>query len=71
MKIDTGSGNVTLRVPSTLGAEVEIDTGSGGIKLDVPAEIVKRERDYLLGQIGDGKGRIEIDTGSGSVKILH
>lgn len=67
--VDTGSGSVTLEVPEDLGAELEIDTGSGGINLDIPVMVTRRERDYLRGSIGDGRGSIRIDTGSGSIRI--
>ena len=66
---DTGSGGVTVRVPRSLGAEVEIDTGSGGINVDVPFDYRRKDRSYVRGTIGDGEGRIYIDTGSGSVRI--
>ena len=69
VNIDTGSGGVTLAVPATLGARLEVDTGSGGISVDVPCDFTKQTRSYVLGQLGDGDGRIVIDTGSGRVRI--
>lgn len=69
MVIDTGSGGVTVRVPSSLGAEIEIDVGSGGINVNVPIEYERKTRSYVRGTVGDGMGRIYIDTGSGSVRI--
>ncbi len=71
LRIDTGSGSVTLRLPPTLGAELDIDTGSGGISTEVPVTVTRRERDRLIGRIGDGKGRIVIDAGSGGVRLLR
>ncbi|MBV9879289.1 MAG: DUF4097 family beta strand repeat protein [Gemmatirosa sp.] len=70
VRIDVGSGIVTLRVPPTLGAALDVDTGSGGIETEIPIEVTRRERDHLTGRIGDGKGRIEIDGGSGRVRLL-
>jgi len=58
MLIDSGSGSVTLRVPRTLGAEIEVDSGSGGIDVDLQIQVKKWRKSYLLGTIGDGKGRI-------------
>ena len=69
MKLDTGSGGVTLYVPSSLGAEIEVDTGSGGIDTEVALQNATKRRSHLRGRIGDGNGRIVIDTGSGSVSI--
>jgi lia operon protein LiaG len=71
VRIDTGSGGVTLRLPASLGAEVDIDTGSGGISTDVPVTVTRRERDRLVGRIGDGRGRIVIDAGSGGVRLMR
>jgi lia operon protein LiaG len=70
LMVDTGSGSVTLYLPSGLGAEIEAETGSGGIDVEVPVQIRSVKRDHLLGRIGDGRGRIDIDTGSGSIRLL-
>ena len=69
--VDTGSGGVTLYLPSGVGAEIEAETGSGGIDVDVPVQIRSVKRDHLIGRIGDGRGRIQIDTGSGSIRLLE
>jgi len=68
--VDAGSGSVTLRVPETLGAQVDIETGSGGVESDLPIAVTRRSRSELRGTIGDGRGRIEIETGSGGVRIV-
>ena len=67
--VDTGSGGVTIGVPSTLGAELSIETGSGGIDADIPITVKRSGRRSLTGSIGDGKGRITIETGSGGVRL--
>jgi DUF4097 and DUF4098 domain-containing protein YvlB len=69
LRIDSGSGGITLGIPETLGAQLRIDTGSGGIDTDIPVQIQKAERNYLSGSIGDGKGEIIIETGSGGVRL--
>jgi hypothetical protein len=70
LEIDTGSGEVTVRVPESVGAEVEMDTGSGGIDLDLPFQVTRMERDNVRGILGDGVGTITIDTGSGRIRII-
>ncbi|MFO7767493.1 MAG: DUF4097 family beta strand repeat-containing protein [bacterium] len=67
---DTGSGRVLVYLPQAINAELEVDTGSGGIDIEVPVDHRKKSRSHVLGQIGDGSGRIYIDTGSGEVRIL-
>ena len=68
--IETGSGDVTLKVPPTLGAEVDLDTGSGDIDLGGLSLQVRRiEHDHVTGTLGDGKGRLSVETGSGNVHL--
>jgi DUF4097 and DUF4098 domain-containing protein YvlB len=69
VRIESGSGGVTLGIPESLGAVIRIDTGSGGIDTDIPIQVRKAERNYLNGTIGDGKGEISIETGSGGVRL--
>lgn len=71
LSIDTGSGSVRVAVPDELGASLDLESGSGGVSSDAPVTITRRERDRLVGTIGDGRGSIEIDTGSGSVRIVR
>jgi DUF4097 and DUF4098 domain-containing protein YvlB len=67
--VDTGSGSVTLRVPESIGADVDFSTGSGDIDSDLPITIQGRSRGSLKGRIGDGAGRIRVSTGSGGIRI--
>ena len=69
VRIESGSGGVTLGIPESLGAAIRIDTGSGGIDTDIPIQVRKTERNFLSGTIGDGKGEISIETGSGGVRL--
>ena len=68
-RVNTGSGGVTMTLPSVLGAELFVDTGSGGINSDVPMQLIQKKRSSLRGRLGDGQGRLEIDTGSGGVTL--
>lgn len=70
LDIDSGSGSVTVRLPESVGAEIEVETGSGGIRTELPIQITKYRRDEITGRIGDGRGRITIETGSGGVRLL-
>jgi lia operon protein LiaG len=70
VQIEAGSGGVTLRLPSSLGATVDIETGSGGIDTDFEVKVSRMERRALRGTVGDGRGRIRIESGSGSVRLL-
>ena len=71
LRIETGSGDVTLRVPPTVGAEVDLDTGSGDIDLGgLTLQVRRIEHDHVTGTLGDGRGRLSVETGSGNVRLL-
>jgi lia operon protein LiaG len=70
VNVQTGSGDVTLKLPPTLGAEVDIETSSGDIETDFSVSVTRHARDHLTGTIGDGRGKIEIETGSGGIKLV-
>jgi len=71
VKIDAGSGNVTLHIPKTFGADVDIDAGSGGVRSDFALEHRRDEDDsHYSGRIGNGGGRISIDAGSGTIALV-
>jgi DUF4097 and DUF4098 domain-containing protein YvlB len=67
--VDTGSGNVTIGVPSGFGSAVNLSTSSGDVETDVDIQVTRRGRQHLVGRIGDGQGRMTIETGSGNVTI--
>jgi len=70
LEVETGSGNIAITAPPTLGAEVEIETSSGDIETDFPMQVTRHGRDHMTGRIGDGQGSIAIETGSGEVRLL-
>jgi len=70
LSAETGSGDIAIRAPASLGAEIEIETSSGDIETDFPLQITRHARDHVVGTIGDGKGTIAIETGSGEIKLL-
>jgi DUF4097 and DUF4098 domain-containing protein YvlB len=70
LSISTGSGDVTVRVPPTVGAQVDLDTGSGDIDLGgLTLQVRRIEHDHVTGTMGDGKGRLSVETGSGNVRL--
>ena len=70
VKVETGSGDVTLKVPPTLAAEVDIETSSGEIETDFEVAVTRHARDHMTGRIGEGGGKIAIETGSGGIKLV-
>lgn len=70
VNVQTGSGDVSLKLPPTLGAEVDVETSSGDIETDFAVSVTRHARDHLTGRIGDGRGKIAIETGSGGIKLV-
>ena len=70
LHVETGSGDIAIRAPASLGAEVEIETSSGDIETDFEVAVTRHARDHMTGRIGDGGGRIAIETGSGGIKLV-
>ena len=71
LRVSTGSGDVTLKVPPTAGAEVDLETGSGDIDLGgLTLQVRRIAADHVSGTLGDGKGRLSVETGSGNVRLL-
>jgi lia operon protein LiaG len=70
VNVETGSGDVTLKLPPTLGAQVDIETSSGEIETDFSVAVTLHARDHLTGQIGDGRGKVAIETGSGGIRLV-
>ena len=64
-RIDTASGEVTLKLPETLGFTAEVDTASGDFESDIA---LKHRGDSYVA--GDGNAEIEIDTSSGNISIF-
>lgn len=70
MKFSTGSGDITLAVPTSFGAEFEATTGSGDITTELPITIEGRvSRNRMRGTIGDGGERLAMSTGSGNITV--
>jgi len=71
ISVESGSGDVTVRLPQGVGATVDLETGSGDFTLDFPLELVRKADGALRGRLGDGRGRIEIETGSGDISLIR
>lgn len=70
LDVETGSGDVAIKAPPTLSAEIEIETSNGDIESDFPMQLTERSPDHVVGRIGDGRGKIAIETGSGGIRLL-
>jgi len=68
------SGNVRVKLPANLDADVRMSTLSGGLKTDFPLTIEEPEHGpgrRATGRIGGGSRNLKLSSTSGSVSLLH
>lgn len=62
-QIDTGSGGVTVQLPSDADLDLQFDFDGGRLDLGgLPVQILEQERGELRGRLGRGGARLAIDT---------
>lgn len=72
MKFSTASGNVEVKLPSSLSADVHLSTLSGSLKTNFPLEVKEREHGpgtTARGQLGGGERKLRISSASGDVSL--
>ena len=67
----TGSGGVTIRVPSQAAFDLRAHTGSGSITVDHPMTVSGTigHHDLQAKVRGGGSTLVDVRTGSGSIRI--
>jgi DUF4097 and DUF4098 domain-containing protein YvlB len=69
-RLNTGDGNLTLRLPSSIAADVELKTNDGSIDFDMPVTVSGRAgRREIHGQINGGGKLLSLKTGDGSIRL--
>ena len=72
MRFSSASGDVSVRLPSNLDAEVEMSTVSGSVNTNFPLE-VRKERHTggasARGRVGSGARQLRISSASGNVSL--
>jgi hypothetical protein len=74
MKFSSASGNVTVKAPSNLDAEVQMSTASGSLRTNFPLTIEDRESgsgQKAHGRLGSGSCLLKLSTASGNVRLTH
>jgi hypothetical protein len=70
--VHSGDGNVTLRLPEDLAANVEAHTGDGHITVDVPlAGSGGPDKNSVSGKLSGGGPTLTIHTGDGSIHLAR
>lgn len=73
MKFSSASGNVEVRLPSNLDADVHMSTASGSIQTNFPIEVKKPRygpSSQARGQLGSGSRVLRISSASGDVSLM-
>jgi DUF4097 and DUF4098 domain-containing protein YvlB len=74
MKFTSASGDVHVRLPANLDADVSLSSATGSVKTDFPIE-VKEERygpgSQAHARLGSGSRSIHISTASGDVSLMR
>lgn len=74
MEFASVSGNVRVKLPANLDADVRMSTLSGGLKTNFLLNIEEPERApgrRATGRIGSGSRSLKLSTTSGSVSLLR
>ena len=72
MKFASVSGDVVVKMPSNLDADVDISSMSGSIKTDFPIEVREERhgpRTYARGRLGSGSRRLNMSSVSGDLTL--
>lgn len=69
--LGTGSGEVSLAVPSSASFALTAQTSSGNVRVDMPITIEEQSRRFLRARVGDGKAHVNVETKSGNIHILQ
>src|SRR5262249_182443 len=73
MEFASISGDVQVKLPANLDADVKMSTLTGGLKTDFPLTIEESERGpgrRAAGRIGGGSRNLRLSSTSGSVSLL-
>jgi DUF4097 and DUF4098 domain-containing protein YvlB len=69
-RLNTGDGNLTLRLQGTIAADVELQTNDGSIDFDLPITVSGRQgKREVHGQINGGGKLLSLRTGDGSIRL--
>jgi len=74
MEFGSVSGNVRVKLPANLDAEVNLSTMSGDLKTDFPLTIEKSKNgsgQKASGRVGSGARNLKMSSVSGDLSLLH
>lgn len=73
LRLDSSSGDITVRLPTDAGFELAADTSSGDIAVEFPmavsGSIASNNRDDVNATVGAGTHHLSVDTSSGDIRV--
>ena len=67
--IETHNGGVDVRIGEGISTRVVASTDNGGVSYSGGLDRVEAGRNFMVGDFGDGSGRLRINTHNGSVRV--
>lgn len=74
MKFSSASGDVHVKLPANLDADVSMSSATGSIRTDFPIQVTERTHgpgSEARGMLGSGARRIRLSTASGDVSLMR
>lgn len=70
-ELNSGKGDLTLRLPAGVSARLEAKTGYGRVEIDpqLACRILQAGKSRVEAVMGEGEGRIRLHTGFGRVRV--
>jgi DUF4097 and DUF4098 domain-containing protein YvlB len=69
-RLESGFGDVSLRMPEDLNADIDASSGFGHVSSDMPLSVTESSgHSELRGQLGKGGSPVELNTGFGSIHL--
>ena len=69
-RLRAGDGNIRLRLPKDLNADLDMHTGDGHIHFDMPLTVQGSARGHdIHGRLNGGGQSLSIRTGDGSIRV--
>ena len=68
--VQTGDGQVDLRIPETMNADINLHTGDGRLVVDLPLTVSgEMGHSDIHGKLNAGGAELRVRTGDGSIRI--
>ncbi len=74
LRFSSASGDVSVKMPASLDADVNLSTASGSLRTNLPLEVRKDQNgsgERSRGRLGAGSRQVKISSASGNVSLMN